>query len=128
MARTRRKLVDKRVLLGWRRMMLPIPGPVWRSRVTGHTDLDFMTEPHHRVRNFTVMALPRESKPLSPAFIARSLNLPVEQVVPILADLEAHMTFLYRNRDGAVSWAYPVTVERTPHRLCFSTGEQIYAA
>jgi hypothetical protein len=109
-------------------MMLPIPGPIWRSRVTGHTDLEFMSESHHRVRNFAVMALPREGMPLSPAFIARSLNLPVEQVVSILEDLELHMTFLYRNQDSAVSWAYPVTVEHTPHRLSLSTGEQIYGA
>jgi hypothetical protein len=38
------------------------------------------------------------------------------------------MTFLFRNEEGAVTWAYPVTVERTPHRVSLSTGEQVYAA
>jgi len=38
------------------------------------------------------------------------------------------MTFLYRNVAGNVVWAYPVTVEQTPHRVIFNTGESIYAA
>ena len=38
------------------------------------------------------------------------------------------MTFLFRNSQGAVTWAYPVTVEPTPHRVAFSTGEEVYAA
>ena len=29
---------------------------------------------------------------------------------------------------GAVTWAYPVTVDQTPHHLTFNTGEKIYAA
>lgn len=65
---------------------------------------------------------------LSPDLIASDLGLPLEQAVLILSDLEKHMTFLFRNRQGEVTWAYPVTVERTPHHLTFSTGEQEYAA
>ncbi len=42
--------------------------------------------------------------------------------------LEKHMTFVFRNEQGAVTWAYPVTVDRTPHRVAFSTGERVYAA
>jgi len=38
------------------------------------------------------------------------------------------MTYLYRNARGEVTWAYPVTVDHTPHRVTFSSGEQIYAA
>jgi hypothetical protein len=38
------------------------------------------------------------------------------------------MTFVCRNAQGAVVWAYPVTVEPTPHRATFSTGEELYAA
>jgi hypothetical protein len=38
------------------------------------------------------------------------------------------MTFVFRNGQGAVVWAYPVTVERTPHHLVFGSGEQVYAA
>jgi hypothetical protein len=38
------------------------------------------------------------------------------------------MTFLYRNERGEVTWAYPVTVAQTPHRLTFGSGEQVNAA
>jgi len=35
---------------------------------------------------------------------------------------------LVRNSKGEVIWAYPVTVEKTPHRITFNTGERLYAA
>jgi hypothetical protein len=65
---------------------------------------------------------------MPPETIAQGLNMDLEQVVPILEQLEKRLTFLYRNEAGAVIWAYPVTVEVTPHRVTFSSGEQIYAA
>ena len=54
--------------------------------------------------------------------------MPLIRVNTILDELEQNLVFLVRNEQGAVSWAFPVTVEPTPHRLTFSTGEQIYAA
>jgi hypothetical protein len=87
-----------------------------------------MSEQHHRVRDFAVMELPRAGKPLAPEFIARELALSPAQVVGLLIDLEQHMTFLFRNEEGAVAWAYPVTVDETPHYLTFSTGERLHAA
>jgi hypothetical protein len=60
--------------------------------------------------------------------IAQSLGMEPGQVASILDELEKNLTFLYRNEQGAVTWAYPVTVVPTPHRITFSTGEQIYAA
>jgi len=75
-----------------------------------------------------VRELPRIGEPLLPVWVARSLNLPVARVTEILDDLEKHMTFLFRNEQGAVTWAYPVTLDRTPHHLTFNTGEQVYAA
>jgi hypothetical protein len=116
------------LLLGVWRYLVPIPRPVWQSQVRGDANLDFMTEAHHWVRNFAVLELPRVGKPLAPEFIARELDLPLPWVADILDDLEAHMTFLFRNEQGAVTWAYPVTVDQTPHRVTFSSGEQIYAA
>ena len=108
--------------------------PHWQGQVaqgarhTREHGLAFMSEDHHRVRDFVVVELPRIASPLSAALIAERLNLPVERVTGILDDLEKHMTFLYRNPQGEVTWAYPVTVEHTPHRVTFSSGEQIYAA
>jgi hypothetical protein len=87
-----------------------------------------MSDDHHRIRDFVVTELPRIPRPLSAATIAEQLSMPVEKVTGILDDLEKHMTFLYRNPQGEVVWAYPVTVEKTPHRVTFNSGEQIYAA
>jgi hypothetical protein len=107
----------------------PDQRPIWQSQIKGDDQqLDFMSADHHRVRNYCVTELPRAGKPLQPAYIAEALDLPLGRVVPILDELERHMTFLYRSKEGTVTWAYPVTVDVTPHRVTFSTGEQIYAA
>ena len=87
-----------------------------------------MTGEHHRVRYFVVRELPRAGEPLQAQFIAESLNLSLARVNAILDELEKHLFFLVRNGQGAVSWAFPVTVESTPHELTFSTGERLYGA
>jgi hypothetical protein len=125
--------MTKRLLLGLWRAILPIPRHVWQGQVarsehSGHARLSFMTDDHHRVRDFVVLELPRLGVPLPPELIAEKLNLPLDRVTAILDELEKHLTFLFRNEQGAVTWAYPVTVERTPHRVTFSTGERVYAA
>jgi hypothetical protein len=91
--------------------------------------LGFMTPRHHAVRNFVVLELPRNhGRPLSPARIAAALQLESGLVNQLLDDLEKHLFFLVRHRRGNVSWAFPVSSDRTPHRLRFSTGERIFAA
>ncbi len=90
--------------------------------------LGFMTEEHHLVRELAVRELPRVGQPLSAGFIARELDLPAARVETILDDLEEHMTFVCRNTQGEVVWAYPVTVASTPHQVTFSSGERLYAA
>jgi hypothetical protein len=87
-----------------------------------------MSEEHHLVRDFAVRELASTGEPLTPKVIAERLSLAVARVESILDDLEKHMTFVCRDAQGAVAWAYPVTVERTPHRVTFSTGEQLYSA
>ena len=125
--------MNKSLLLGFSRYILPIPRIIWQRVVSNSTSdtqnrLDFMTKDHHRVREYVVLELPKVNAPISPQQIAESLDLPIERVNFLLDDLEKHMTFLYRNGEGAVTWAYPVTVDQTPHRVDFSSGEQIYAA
>ena len=90
--------------------------------------LGFMSKEHHVVRDFVVREMPIAGVPLSPVYIAQKLDMPLERTTIILDELEKHMTFLFRNEQGAVTWAYPVTVEKTPHHITFSTGEQLYAA
>ena len=91
--------------------------------------LSFLTARHHAVRNFVVRELPRNGgKPLRPSQIGTSLGLDLEAVGGVLDDLEKNLFFLVRNGVGEVSWAFPVTSDRTPHRLLFSTGERIFGA
>ena len=87
-----------------------------------------MTPHHHAVRNFVVQELPRHGAPLSPALIARALRLDTKNVADLIEDLGKHLFFLVRNTRGEVSWAFPVTSDRTPHSLRFSTGERIFGA
>ncbi len=54
--------------------------------------------------------------------------MPLEVVRAILEELERKLFFLVRNDQGAVTWAFPATVETTPHKLTFSTGERLYGA
>ena len=125
--------MEDNLLLGVWRYLLPVPRKLWRKQIAQNSGkaragLGFMTTEHHLIRNFVVIELPRQGKPLSPEFIAQNLDLPVERVVDILDDLEKHMTFLFRSRGNAVTWAYPVTVDQTPHKVTFSSGEKLYAA
>jgi hypothetical protein len=122
------------LLLGFWRAMIPIPRIIWQRRVaaeaqkTSDNALPLMSEDHHRVRDFVVRELPRTGEPLSPDRIAQTLNMPRDRLNTILDDLEKRLIFLFRNAQGNVAWAYPVTVDATPHRVTYSTGEQGYAA
>ncbi len=124
--------MDDSLLLGLWRTILPVPPKIWRTMMHRETQggnrLEFMTADHHRVRDFVVVELPRAGKALSPKTIAGRLDLPLAKVVAILDELERHLTFLYRNAEGAVTWAYPVTVDATPHRVTFGSGERVHAA
>ncbi len=122
--------MNKNMLVGWWRWLLSIPPFIWKKQMAedGGDPLVFMSAAHHRVRDFAVLELGRRGEPLTPECIAQELQLPVASVVQILTELEQHKTFVFRNAQGAVTWAYPVTVDVTPHRVRFSTGEQVYAA
>ena len=121
------------ILLGKGSQIIEIPRKEWEEQLSrflqhSETRLDFMSEAHHWVRNFVVRELPRTGQPIQPDFISQNLELPLAQVNALLYELEKKLFFLVRNSQGAVSWAYPVTVEKTPHELVFSTGERLYAA
>jgi hypothetical protein len=122
--------MNNALLLGIWRMMISVPPALWQRQMAKetHADLAFMTPQHHQVRDFVVREMPRFGRPLPPHLIATELHLPVERVITILNELQREMTFLFRNAAGAVTWAYPVTVDETPHRLTFSSGERLYAA
>ena len=125
--------MNETVLVGQGRQIMKIPRKEWEhglSKGSHHIKalLLFMSEEHQLLRNFVVRELPNVGEPLSPEFIAKELKIPVARVNIILDKLEKHLVFLFRNEHGAVTWAYPVTVAKTPHHVAFSTGEQLYAA
>ena len=110
-----------------------IPREIWEQH-EGQTLQDiskvlgFMTKAHHLIRYFVVMELPRTGKPIPPELISDEFNLPLSKTTEILDDLEKNLFFLVRNEQGEISWAFPVTADKTPHRLTFSTGERLNAA
>ena len=110
-----------------------IPRALWAHHVQLRATelpktLAFMTENHHRVRYFVVRELPRIGKPIPPDIIAEKLKLSFSKTTEILNDLEKNLFFLVRNDKGEVLWSYPVTADKTPHQLTFSSGENINAA
>ena len=125
--------MSETILMGKGGQIIKLRREDWENGISNASQniegrLSFMSDEHHLVRNFVVKELPRVGKPLSPEFISEKLNLPVARVNTILDELEKHLTFLFRNGQGAVAWAYPVTVDSTPHHVTFGTGEQVYAA
>jgi hypothetical protein len=125
--------ISETILLGRGRQILEIPRSTWEGHLAAapqHTQarFKFMTPDHHRVRYFVVSELAQQGEPIEPGTISQELHLTADHTASILDDLEHNLFFLVRNAAGAVSWAYPVTVEPTPHRLSFSTGERLYAA
>ena len=121
-----------RALLGLGRAMLPIPDFVWKSAVRASArkvsaSLGFMSPDHRRVHHFVVTELPRAGAPLLPSEIADALHITGARVEAILAELARRLTFVARDENGAVTWAYPVTVEETPHRAHLDCGEDAYS-
>ncbi len=131
--RERTGIMQNKLMTGVWRYMLRVPSFLWEKqiqkaehkvkRATG-----FMTPEHRLVHHFVVREMPRLGRPVPPELVARELSLTSERVSNILQDLESRLTFLYRNSDAQVTWAYPVTVEKTPHSITFHSGEQLYAA
>ena len=125
--------MGQKLLLAVWRYLVPLPGAVWKYETARNgrqaaANLSFMSEDHHRVRDYLVREIPRVGKPLSPEFIAQELTLPLDRVQNLLVEMEKRLTFLFRNKAGDVTWAYPITADNTPHYVTFSSGEQINAA
>lgn len=121
------------ILVGRGHSMTNVAREAWEEKLASVPQyfkgkLSFMTAEHHLVRYFVVRELPVAGQPISAESIAGQVHLPVDRVSEILDDLERNLTFLFRNSHGEVSWAYPVTVDPTPHELIFSTGERLFAA
>jgi hypothetical protein len=125
--------MKENVLMGKGRKFIEIPRETWDQHIAQAPQdcakiLSFMTEEHHLIRYFVVKELPHIGKPISPELISEELKISLSRTTKILDDLERNLFFLVRNEQSEVSWAFPVTADKTPHRLTFSTGERLNAA
>ena len=125
--------MKNRLMLGLWRYIIKVPSFLWQKQVAKgkrkfEKEHGSISDEHRLIHHFVVRELPGVGKPLSPDLISNRLDMPVNRVKTVLDDLEKRLTFLYRNTKGEVVWAYPVTVDETPHHVTFSTGEQLYAA
>jgi hypothetical protein len=124
--------MEEKILLGRDREILEIPQATWKqelAQIPQHSQarLNFMTDTHHQIRYFVVKEMVIRQKPIEPELISEKLSIPLE-VNFLLEELERKLFFLVRNEQGAVAWAYPITVETTPHKLSFASGERLYGA
>jgi hypothetical protein len=125
--------MSETILVGTGREIRRLPDDIFVEGMKGlparmTSRLEFMTREHHLVRDFVVREMPRQRSPISPQGIANVTGLDLGKVSIILSDLERNLFFLVRNPEGNVSWAFPVTTSITPHKLTFSTGENIFGA
>ncbi len=125
--------MTNKLLIGFWRIIIGVPPALWekqieRMRHKVKKSTRFMSPEHRLVHHYVVRELPRVGEPIPVERVAQGLALGVEQTINILKELEERLTFLYRNEQGQVLWAYPVTVEKTPHRITFGSGERLYAA
>jgi len=125
--------VSDSLLIRRKRRMSRIPPAIWKHNVRSEAKragarLEFMGSAHHRVRTFVVTELPRAQQSLSPETIAAGVGLKTRRVRGILDELETQLTFLYRRDGRNVDWAYPVTLEETPHRVTLDSGERFFGA
>ena len=121
------------VLIGRGDTISRIPQADWEQGVRSAPEgisqrLAFMSEDHHLVRNFVVRELPRLGRSISMDAISRALGISRSRTSTIVEDLERNLFFLVRGDREEVSWAFPVTIDATGHRLVFSTGERLDAA
>lgn len=126
-------MIEQSILLGRGREIHQISADHWKQHldeVPEHSKsrLAFITEEHHQVRYYVVKELPRAGVPISAQKISQALNISLERVFAILDDLEKNLVFLVRGDSKKVLWAFPVILEKTPHRIHFSSGEKLYAA
>lgn len=125
--------MDESILIGRNSEFNRMPYETWKKNLR-HVPLEenprlsFMTPDHHKVRYFVVRELPKQGSPISPEVISNKLGIDIDQTIMILDDLEKNLFFIVRNKAGEVSWAFPLTAEKTPHELKFRSGEYLYAA
>lgn len=125
--------MKNKLMLGLWRYIINVPPFLWQKQVTlGKRKFEkengTLSNEIRQIHHFVVRELPSYGESLSTKLISSRLGISADRVKDALDYLEKRMTFLYRNEEGDVVWAYPVTVDKTPHSITFDTGEKLYAA
>jgi hypothetical protein len=112
---------------------LPIPQAIWHREVGKEARgcgqaYGALSSEQQRVRAHIVAALPRHPEGLSATTLSEQLDLPVDRLRGILNELNRGKFFVALDDTNTVTWAYPVTIDATPHQLTFKTGERMTAA
>lgn len=122
----------ERVYLGIGKRLLPVPEFIFRPMVKRDTkklaNRPTLEPDQRRVHHFAVREIPRRREAIAPEVFAAELDLPLDEILQILDELETRMTFLCRRDGEAVSWAYPVTSDDTPHQVRIDGGAAFSAA
>jgi len=127
------KQIEGAVRIGFWNLTLPVPAFFINRQVgagirRAQKKVHRFSNEKRAVHHYAVRELPRQGEPLALESIARGLDMPLEKVARLVDELEQAKTFLYRENGKRIDWAYPVTANATPHKVTFSTGEQINAA
>jgi DprA winged helix domain len=126
-------MAEGAVLLGRGAELVPLDEGEWWRALQAHAPharrrFEALPPLHRRLRRSAVLRLVATGRPVPAEALAAESGAPLSQVVAALAELESRLFFLVRDGGGAVSWAFPVTADATPHHLAFSTGERLDAA
>ena len=125
--------MKNKLMLGLWRHVINVPPFLWKKQIVRaknnfEKENGTLSGEERLIHHFVVRELPGNGKPVSPELISDKLEIPADRVNNALDHLEKRLTFLYRDEDGEVVWAYPVTAAKTPHKITFDTGEKIYGA
>jgi hypothetical protein len=122
----------EKVYLGVGKRMIPVPEFIFRPMVKRDTkkigSRPALEPDQRRVQHFAVREIPRRREAIAPEVFAAELDLPLDEVLQILDELERRMTFLCRRGGEKVNWAYPVTSDETPHQVRIDGGAAFSAA
>jgi hypothetical protein len=115
------------------RFFVPVPDPLTQFLVVKESArwariFAALSPMDAKVRQLAVQHLPAAHGPLSAAALVELAGLTFEEVRGSLDRLHRLLGFLAVDDDGAVTWAYPVSADNTPHQLTFETGERMTAA
>jgi hypothetical protein len=124
--------MHKGELLGFSRWTLSVPS-LFRERQMAAVIQDFdrglrgLTDDHRLVHRLLVLWLIKTKRPAEIIEVAEKMKLTIDRAAEIIAGLDRNTGLLRRNTDGAVTGAYPVTLDKERGRLVLSTGDEVGA-